>query len=95
MGPRPAPGPPQGDEKRLLFSTTLPGSTALPLSSPTGAQRSEGPAVRRLLLGNVFRQSIDGPAADKKMTMARPNIEWAAQVSLLRPGCFGWNRFAR
>ena len=26
--------------------------------------------------------------------MARSNIEWVAQVSLLRPGCFGYNHFA-
>jgi hypothetical protein len=25
----------------------------------------------------------------KKMKLAQTNIEWAAQVSLLRPGCFG------
>jgi hypothetical protein len=30
-----------------------------------------------------------------KMKIARTNIEWVAQVSLLRPGCFGQDPFFR
>ncbi len=51
--------PTQGDEKRFLFS----GSPPSPLSSRPERSAVEGPAVRRLFLGNVFRQRNHGPSA--------------------------------
>ena len=42
MGRRPGLWPTQADENQHLFSNHSPGSTALPLVIPTGAQRSGG-----------------------------------------------------
>ncbi len=46
--------PTQGDEKGFCFLEAPPS----PLSSRPERSAVEGPAVRRLSLGNVFRQSV-------------------------------------
>jgi hypothetical protein len=56
-------GPPKVMKNGSCSVTTLPGSTALPLSSRPERSAVEGPAVRRSFLGNVFRQRNHGPLA--------------------------------
>jgi hypothetical protein len=66
-------GPPAHPRRRKgsCSATTVDGSTALPFVIPTGAQR-KGPAVRRLLLGNVFRPRNHGPPAHPRRRKAAP-----------------------
>jgi hypothetical protein len=66
--------PPKVMKNGSCSATTVPGSTALPLSSLPESPWTCGPP--------------------KKMKMARTNIEWVAQVSLLRPGCSGRTDFS-
>ena len=54
MGLRPT----QGDEKRLVPATTLYGIDTLSLSSRPERSGAEGPAVPRILRGDVFRRSV-------------------------------------
>ena len=65
-----------------------------PLSSRPERSAVEGPAVRRLPLGNVFSTGGTWARGPPKKMMGR-NIKWAAQVSLLRPGYSGQDSFAR
>src|ERR1700721_914394 len=55
-------GPTQEDENRFYSATTLARSAPLPFVISTEAKRSGEISVWMHLLGNVFRQSIDGPA---------------------------------
>ncbi len=53
--------PTQADENQLLFSNDSPGSTALPLVIPTGAQRSGGTCGSAVLCWKcVFDRGIMG-----------------------------------
>ena len=60
-----------------IRQTTFARSAPLPFVISTEAKRSGEISVWMLLLGNVFQQSIDGPAGPpKKMKVARANLEW-------------------
>src|SRR3984885_11223219 len=65
------------DENGFCSATTFARSAPLPFVISTEAKRSGEISVWMLLLGNVFQQSIDGPAGPpKKMKVAPANLEW-------------------
>src|SRR6202522_275154 len=64
-------GPPKKTTMASIQQTTFARSAPLPFVISTEAKRSGEISVWMHLLGNVFRQSIDGPAGPpKKTTMA-------------------------